>query len=149
MGPPPDHERFMRRCLELAATARARGDTPVGSVVVLDGAIVGEGAETLPTGPSITGHAELIACQAALDATGRADLSGAALYTTSEPCFMCSYAIRQLRVGCVVYGIETPVIGGATSTHPILTDPALDRWRPAPMVIGGLMREDCQRLKGG
>jgi tRNA(adenine34) deaminase len=54
----PDHERFMRRCLELAAEARNRGNTPVGSVVVLDGAIIGQGIETLPTGSSITGHAE-------------------------------------------------------------------------------------------
>ena len=62
----PDHERFMRRCLELAAEARNQGNTPVGSVVVLDGAIIGQGIETLPTGPSITGHAETLACQAAI-----------------------------------------------------------------------------------
>ena len=43
---------------ELAAEARNRGNTPVGSVVVLDGAIIGQGIETPPTGPSITGHAE-------------------------------------------------------------------------------------------
>ena len=90
----PDHERFMRRCLELAAEARNRGNTPVGSVVVLDGAIIGEGIEALPTGPSITGHAETLACQAAIDATGRRDLAGAVLYTTAEPCFMCGYTIR-------------------------------------------------------
>ena len=142
-----DHEHFMRRCLELAAEARNEGNTPVGSVVVLDGAIIGQGIETLPTGPSITGHAETLACQAAIDATGRKDLAGAVLYTTAEPCFMCGYAIRQLRVGLVVYGMDTPVIGAATSIHPILTDPALDGWRPAPTVIGGVLREECRRLK--
>jgi tRNA(adenine34) deaminase len=147
MEPPIDHERFMRRCLDLAAMARDRGNTPVGSVVVVDGTIIGEGAETLPMGPSITGHAEIIACQAALDATGRRDLRGAVLYTTAEPCFMCAYAIRHLRVGLVVYGTETPVIGGVTSIHPILSDPALESWRPAPAVIGGVMREECERLK--
>ena len=143
----PDHERFMRRCLEVAAEARNRGNTPVGSVVVLDGAIIGQGIEALPTGPSITGHAETLACQAAIDATGRKDLAGAVLYTTAEPCFMCGYAIRQLRVGLVVYGKDTPVIGAVTSIHPILTDPALDGWRPAPTVIGGVLLEECQRLK--
>ena len=143
----PDHERFMRRCLELAAEARNQRNTPVGSVVVLDGAIIGQGIETLPTGPSITGHAETLACQTAIDATGRKDLAGAVLYTTAEPCFMCGYAICQLRVGLVVYGMDTPVIGSVTSIHPILTDPALDGWRPAPTVIGGVLREECQRLK--
>jgi len=93
-----DHEHFMRRCLELATMARDQGNTPVGSVVVLDGAIIGEGIEALPTGSSITGHAETLACQAALDATGRRVLAGAVLYTTAEPCFMCAYAIRQLRI---------------------------------------------------
>ncbi|MDG3005213.1 nucleoside deaminase [Paludisphaera mucosa] len=142
-----DHERFMRRCLQLAATARDRGDTPVGGVVALDGVILGEGAETLPTGRSVTGHAEILACQAALDATGRRDLAAAVLYTTAEPCFMCAYVIRQLRISLVVYGLETPAVGGVTSIHPILTDPALDDWRPAPAVIGGVMREECGRLK--
>ena len=143
----PDHEHFMRRCLELAAVARSGGNTPVGSVVVLDGEIIGEASEALPAGRSVTGHAEVLACQAALDRTGRGDLAGAALYTTAEPCFMCSYVIRQLRVALVVYGVETPLIGGVTSAHPILTDPALDRWRPAPVVVGGVLRDDCERLK--
>src|SRR5262249_48945581 len=71
------HERFMRRCLELATVARQQGNTPVGSVVVLDGEIIGEGIEALPIGTSITGHAETLACQAALDATGRRDLARA------------------------------------------------------------------------
>ena len=142
-----DHEHFMRRCLELAAVARERGDTPVGSVVMLDGVIIGEGIETLPTGSSITGHAETLACQAALDASGHRDLAGAVIYTTAEPCFMCGYAIRQLRVGLVVYGMDTPVIGAVNSVHPILTDPALDGWRPAPSVFGGVLREECERLK--
>jgi tRNA(adenine34) deaminase len=137
----------MRRCLELAAVARGRGDTPVGSVVVLDGAIVGEAAETLPTGPSVTGHAEILACQDALDRARRGDLAGAVLYTTAEPCVMCSFVIRRLRVALVVYGVETPLIGGVTSAHPILTDPALDPWRPAPLVVGGVLRDDCERLR--
>ena len=143
----PEHEPFMRRCLELAVMARDRGNTPVGSAVVLDGAVIGEGIEALPAGTSIAGHAELLACQAALDASGRKGLTGAALYTTAEPCFMCAYAIRQLRIGLVVYGAQTPLIGAVTSAHPILTDPALDGWRPAPAVIGGVLREEWERLK--
>ena len=143
----PGHEHFMRRCLELAMIARSGGNTPVGSVVVLDGEIIGEAGEALPAGTSVTGHAEVLACQAALDRAGRGDLAGAVLYTTAEPCFMCSYVIRQLRVALVVYGVETPLVGGITSGHPILTDPALDRWRPAPAVVGGVLRDDCERLK--
>lgn len=142
-----DHERFLRRSIELARIARDSGNTPVGSVVVIDRRIVGEGVETLPTGRSITGHAEVLACQDALDRTNRRDLAGAILYTTAEPCFMCSYVIRQLRVALVVFGVETPRIGGATSVHPILNDPALDDWRPAPQVLGGILVDECRRLR--
>lgn len=141
-----DHAVFMRRCLDLAEDARRGGNTPVGSVVVMGGEIVGEAGETLPAGASITGHAEVLACQAALDRDGRRDLAGAVLYTTAEPCFMCSFVIRKLRVAQVVFGVETPLIGGATSSHPILTDPALNPWRTAPLVAGGVLRDDCERL---
>ena len=41
----------------------------------------------------------------------------------------------------------TPLIGGVSSDHPILTDPALDLWRPAPVVVGDVLRDDCERLK--
>lgn len=137
-----EHKAFMARCLELAIAASREGNTPVGSVVVLDGRIVGEAGEALPAGTSATGHAEVLACQAALDRLGRKDLAGAVLYSSAEPCFMCSYVIRQLRISQVVYGSDTPMIGGVTSIHPILTDPALDRWRPAPAVIRDASRDD-------
>jgi tRNA(adenine34) deaminase len=143
----PEHEPFMRRCRELAVRARDRGNTPVGGVVVSDGAIIGEGIETQPAGTFVTGHAELSACRATLDVSGRKGLAGVVLDTTAEPCFMCADTIRQLRVGVVVYGIETGQIGAVTSAHPVLIDPALDGWRPAPAVIGGVMREKCERLK--
>lgn len=137
----------MRRCLELAAEARRAGNTPVGSVVVRDGQILGEASETLPAGRSITGHAELLACQNALDRAGGKDLAGTTLYTTAEPCFMCSYAIRNLRVGLVVHALDTPLIGGITSSHPILTDPALNPWRPAPRVLAGVLRDECLKFR--
>lgn len=144
---PANHERFMRRCIELACMAREEGNTPVGSVVVLDRAIIGEGFEALPSGNSLTGHAEVLACQQAVDNTGSRQLDGATLYTTAEPCFMCSYVIRQSGIALVVYGIETPVIGGVTSTMPILTDEALLSWRIPPAVIGGVLASECRALR--
>jgi len=141
-----DHESFMRRCLDRAREAGERGDTPVGSLVVLDGRIVGEASEQLPTGSSVTGHAEVLAVQRAVDALGRRDLSGATLYSTAEPCFMCSYVIRQARIALVVFGRDSPMIGGVSSSLPILTAPDLDPWRPAPEVIGGVLDAECRAL---
>ncbi len=144
---PDDHERFMRRCIELARVAQSQENTPVGSVVVIDGQIVGEGMEELPAGDRITGHAEAIACQDAVDRTGNRRLIGATLYTTAEPCFMCSYVIRQCGVAMVVYGLNTPIVGGVTSAMPILTDESLSDWMPSPRVVAGVLRDECQQLK--
>ena len=143
-----EHEHYMRRCIELAKVAQSRGNTPVGSVVVINGEIVGEGIEELPTSSNITGHAEVVACQDAVNRTGSNLLSEAALYTTAEPCFMCSYVIRQCRIASLVYGIETPDIGGVTSSHPILTDVSLSAaWRPAPRILAGVLKSECQPLR--
>ena len=142
-----NHERYMRRCIELARIAQGRNNTPVGSVVVINGEIVGEGIEELPTGTNITGHAEVFAYQDAINKTASTSLSEAALYTTAEPCFMCSYIIRECRIGLVVYGIDTPEIGGVTSIHPILTDTALSAWRPAPRILGGILESECRSLR--
>ena len=142
-----EHERFMRRCIDLAKIARSRNNAPVGSIVVADGRIVGEGIEELPTGTNVTGHAEVLACQMALDATGRRRLHGATLYTTAEPCFMCSYVIRQCGISQVVYGLETPTVGGVTSSLPILTDANLAEWNPPPRVLGGILQAECHSVR--
>ncbi|MGE0456032.1 MAG: nucleoside deaminase [Vicinamibacteria bacterium] len=138
----------MRRCLELARWARAEGNTPVGSVVVLAGQIVGEGSEELPKGNDPTGHAEVLACRNALVRQGRSRLEGAVLYSTAEPCFMCSYVIRASGIAAVVYGVAAPHVGGATSVLPVLNSPLLDGWRPAPRVQGGVLAEECRTLCG-
>lgn len=143
-----NHETFMQRCIELALLARSRNNTPVGSIVVLDSTIIGEGIESLPAGDSITGHAEVLACQAAVDETGNRQLDGATLYTTAEPCFMCSYVIRQCGISLVVYGVETPGVGGITSSLPVLTDRNLSQWRPPPRVVGGILLDECRQLRG-
>lgn len=142
-----EHERYMRRCIELAEIAQSHGNTPVGSLVVIDGEIVGEGIEGLPTGNDVTGHAEVIACQMAVDKTGSKLLDGATLYSTAEPCFMCSYVIRQCGIALVVYGLETPSVGGITSSHAILTDTSMTGWKPAPRVLGGILLGECERLR--
>lgn len=139
----------MRRCIELARIAKERGDAPVGSVVVVDRVIVGEGIEELPSSSNLTGHAEILACQDAVNRIGHRGLSGATLYTTAEPCFMCSFVIRQCEVALVVYGSESPEVGGVTSQLPVLTAPDVFGPKPAPHVLGGMLFDECRRLRKG
>ena len=140
------HEEFMRRCIQLARQAKAQGNTAVGSVVVFSSKIVGEGIEQMPTGNILAGHAEVLACQQAIETLKVRSLEKAILYSTAEPCFMCSYVIREFRIAKFVYGSETAMTGGITSPFPILTALGLNARKPAPQVIGSILAEECRRL---
>mgnify|MGYP002777270344 CR=1 FL=1 len=141
------HEHFMRRCVELAHQAKREGNTPVGSVVVLDDTIIGEGIERLPNSLQLTGHAEALACQLAVENSKSRILRGATLYSTAEPCFMCSFIIRQAEISRVVYAMKTPLIGGATSEFPVLTTDKLNAWKPAILVLGQVLAEEIVNLR--
>ncbi|HEX6137821.1 MAG TPA: deaminase, partial [Casimicrobiaceae bacterium] len=68
---------WMQRCEDLAREAEMAGNTPVGAVVVVDGAAAGEAAEEAPRGPRAFAHAELLAVEAAIRTTGNPQLAGA------------------------------------------------------------------------
>ena len=140
-------EEFMRRCIQLAKIAFERGDSPVGSIVVNGNAIIAEGIETLPSGTDVHGHAELIAVQKAVNFFDSKLLNKTTLYTTAEPCFMCSYVIRNAEVARVVYCLDTPLIGGVTSDYPILIDDGLDGWKPAPEIVAGILAPEFSIAK--
>ena len=87
----------MRRCLELAPVAGAGGEPPVAALISRRGTIVAEAAEAVRTKGDITAHAEVEVIRSACAELGTLDLSGLELVTTTEPCLMCSYAIREAR----------------------------------------------------
>jgi tRNA(adenine34) deaminase len=128
-----DHE-YLARCRTLADIAIVRGESPVGTVIVVDDEIVGEGIEASRARQDITCHAEVEAIRAAVRSHG-ADLSAATLYTTHEPCLLCSYVMRHHRVGRVVIEHAVPHVGGVTSSHPMLTLTDIPSWGPPPTVV--------------
>src|SRR6185312_6754549 len=77
----------------------------------------------------VTRHAELIAISEAQKALGRRDLADCTLYTTVEPCAMCSYAILETRIARVIYSIKSPVMGGLSKWN-VLRDPELSQAMP-------------------
>lgn len=135
----------MKHCLELAAQARRNGYTAVGSIIVKNGKIIAEGKEGDPDLPALISHAENVAIEKAVQKLDSRDLSKCSLYTTVEPCFMCTYLIRQTQIKKVVYGTTTPA-GGDSSAHPILTSKKIDVWKTAPEVIGGVLKTECEAL---
>lgn len=137
---------FMRQAIQLARIALERGDTPVGSVVVCDGRIVGEGVEAVRSEKDLTAHAELKAVRKACRVLDSLDLAGCTLYTTVEPCFMCSFVIRSAHLSRVVTGKAVPHIGGISSNHRILVDPGIPNWPPPPLVLTGVLEKESRAL---
>lgn len=126
------HKTFLDRCETLAARAAAEGESPVGSVVVRDGEILGEAYEQSRRLKDITRHAETLAI---LDAVHRhGHCAGATLYTNVEPCILCSYVIRHHRLAKVVFIRASGELGGAGSRYPILTANDIGSWGPPPVV---------------
>ncbi|GAA1058473.1 tRNA-specific adenosine deaminase [Agromyces luteolus] len=96
----------LRRCVELARQARERGDHPFGSVVVTaDGRVV-EGMNTVVTRRDPTGHAETNVVREAAATLDEAELATATLYTSTEPCAMCSGAIYWSGIPRVVFALS-------------------------------------------
>ena len=92
------HEHFMRRAIELAREGMHGGKGgPFGSVVVLDGKIIGEGNNRVTSTNDPTAHAEVVAIRNACKAIGSFDLTGAVVYASCEPCPMCLAAIYWSR----------------------------------------------------
>jgi len=101
-------EDYMRRALELARHAQSEGEVPIGAVVVLDGAIVGEGWNRPIATSDPTAHAEIQAIREAAKKLGNYRLTSATLYVTLEPCDMCIGAMFHARVARAVYGASDP-----------------------------------------
>ncbi|WP_194954294.1 tRNA adenosine(34) deaminase TadA [Sphingopyxis solisilvae] len=107
----------MRAALDLAKSAAAAGEVPVGAVVVKDGMIVGEGHNAPRTAHDPTAHAEIVAIRAAAARLGNERLDGCDLYVTLEPCAMCAGAIAHARIARLYYGADDPK-GGAVAHGP-------------------------------
>ena len=136
-------ETFMDAALAEGAAAAARGEVPVGAVVVVDGAIVGRGHNLRETRADPTAHAEVIALREASAALGTWRLDRATLYSTLEPCPMCAGALVNGRVARLVYGCADPKAGAVATLFTLCSDPRLNH-RVA--VTAGVREAACAEL---
>ncbi|MBB3936830.1 nucleoside deaminase [Aureimonas phyllosphaerae] len=107
----------MDEALVEARSAEARGETPVGAVVVLDGQVIGRGGNETRALFDPTAHAEILAIRRACEAIGSERLIGADLYVTLEPCAMCAAAISFARIRRLYFGAGDAK-GGAVEHGP-------------------------------
>lgn len=141
-----EHESYMRRCLELGRESMRLGNAPVGSLLVLNGQVIGEGLELGKSKNDITYHAEIEAIRDALKKLEVTKLTGAVLYTTHEPCLMCSYTIRHYEIAEVYFGLAVGEIGGHSSVYKLLDTNEISIWAKPPKVISGVLASECQQL---
>ena len=104
--------RFMEIALAEARAAGARGEVPVGAVLVLDGAVLARAGNRTRAENDVTAHAEVAVIREAAKKLGQERLTGADLYVTLEPCTLCAAAISFARLRRLYYGAEDPK-GGA------------------------------------
>ena len=133
----------MELAIRQAQDAAARGETPVGAVVVRDGAVIGAAGNRVREDDDPTGHAEILAIRQACAALGQPRLDGADLYVTLEPCAMCAGAIALARIRRLYYGAPDPKGGGVDHGPRFFSQPTcLHR----PEVYGGLDERRCSAL---
>jgi tRNA(adenine34) deaminase len=72
-------------------------------------------------------------------------LEGATLYTTVEPCVLCGYVVRTVRLSRVVYRAPAGRLGGCRSAYALVTDASLTEWGP-PSAIAQVLSDECAAL---
>jgi tRNA(adenine34) deaminase len=116
----------MAEALREAEAAEARGDVPIGCVVVEQGAVVARAGNRREADGDPTAHAEILALRDAARRRRSWRLPDATLYVTLEPCFMCAGALVNARVRRLVYAVRDPKAGAVGSLADVCRDPRLN-----------------------
>jgi tRNA(adenine34) deaminase len=139
---------IMRRCIELSVKSGEEGEYPYGVVIVRDGKPVTEQINRVAHERDVTRHAEVVAISQAQKALGTVSLDDCMIYVSAEPCVYCCYAIRESRIGRVVYALSSPHMGGV-SKWPVLTDQDISDTMPEvfadpPEILAGFMAQEAE-----
>lgn len=135
-----DDAYFMKQALVEAGKAAAKGEVPVGAIVVCRGRIIARAYNLTETLNDVTAHAEMQAITAAANVLGGKYLNDCALYVTVEPCVMCAGAIAWAQTGRLIFGAADEKRGYQRFAPQAL--------HPKTEVISGLMADECsQKMK--
>jgi tRNA(adenine34) deaminase len=137
------YEHFMAMALREAETAFSKNEVPVGAVVVFEDKVVGRGHNLTESMHDATAHAEIVALSAAYQKFGDWRLENCYLFSTLEPCTMCTGAAVLSRIQTIVYGARDPKFGGCGSIFDIPSEKKLNH---RIEVIGGVMESEISTL---
>ncbi|MBY0611301.1 MAG: nucleoside deaminase [Beijerinckiaceae bacterium] len=142
-------EDFMRRAFDAATrTKRDGGNEPIGAVIVRDGKILAIGANEVTTSCDPTAHAEMVAIRQATSNLKSSDLRGATLYSTLQPCGMCTMAMIWSKVSRIVYGAGRDDVHQMyfEDRHMDTLDYINDAYRDDISLEGGVLKPECAGL---
>lgn len=135
---------YMDQALEEARAAAARGEVPVGAVIVAPGGrVVARAGNRTRELNDPTAHAEVLALRAACAAAGSERLVGHDLYVTLEPCPMCAAALAAARIARLYYGAADPKSGGVAQGPRVFAHPQCHH---VPEVYDGIGAAAAERL---
>jgi tRNA(adenine34) deaminase len=140
---------MMQRCIALSVRSGEAGEYPYGVVISRDGEVVIESINRVAHERDVTRHAEVVAISAAQRARNSVSLDDCVIYVSAEPCAYCCYAIRESRIGRVVYALRSPHMGGV-SKWPVLTDEDISDTMPdvfaaPPEIVAGFMAGEAEK----
>jgi tRNA(adenine34) deaminase len=140
-----DDKDYMRRAIDLA---RKNPGSPIGCVIVLGGIIVGEGHNEVDGSHDPTAHAEIVAIRRACERLKTQDLHGAVLYSTLQPCGMCSMASIWSGVGRILFGAGREDVHQMyfEDRHLGAMDFIADAYRDDLSIKGGILKDECASL---
>lgn len=125
----------MQIALTEAEAAAARGEIPVGAVLLRDGEVLAQAGNRTRELNDPTAHAEVLVIREACRVLGQERLTGCDLYVTLEPCPMCAATISNARIGRLYYGASDPKSGGVGQGPRIFSHPQCHH---APEVYDGI-----------
>jgi len=134
---------FMQMALDQARAAGARGEVPVGCVLVRNGEVVARAGNRTIADRDPTAHAELLASRQAAGALGSERLTDCDLYVTLEPCAMCAAAMSFARIRRLYFGAADPKGGAVENGVRFFAQPTCHH---RPEVYGGINESECAAL---
>jgi tRNA(adenine34) deaminase len=134
---------FMQQALDEARAAAARGEVPVGCLIVREGAVVARAGNRTLADKDPTAHAELLAIRQAATALGSERLTDCDLYVTLEPCAMCAAAMSFARIRRLYFGAGDPKGGAVEHGVRFFAAPTCHH---RPEVYGGIGESEAAGL---
>ena len=127
----------------VALAQKVKYDVPIAALIVKDNILISKGTNEVEVLEDATAHAEILAIKGAANNLGDWRLNGCTLYTTLEPCAMCTGAIMNSRVSKVVFGAYDLNAGACGSKTNLFKDLSKENHIE---VIGGIMEFEASQI---